>query len=386
VDRPEERPPILLSPPDLRGGEREAVLAAIDSGWIAPVGPDLDAFERELAVACGTGHAVGLASGTAGLHLALHALGVGPGDDVLVSTFTFVATANAVLYTGARPVFVDCEPSSWCIDPDLLLEELADRRRRGTLPKAVVAVDLYGQCAGYDRFVDTCRELGVAVVEDAAEAIGATYHGRRAGSLGDIGVLSFNGNKLSPRPVAAPWSSTTPSIRYLATQARQPVEHYEHYEHTELGFNSRLSNLLAALGRAQLATLAGRIADRHATRAWYEQQFADVAGVALIPDAPDQQPNHWLTCVTVDAEEAGFSAADVRATLAAAEIESRPLWNPMHLQPQFAGAPSIGGAVSAGLFARGVTLPSNPNQPGFHDRVGTALADLLTRQRGTPGP
>ena len=236
MDRPEEQPPILLSPPDLRGGEREAVLAAIDSGWIAPVGPDLDAFERELAVACGTGHAVGLASGTAGLHLALHALGVGPGDDVLVSTFTFVATANAVLYTGARPVFVDCEPSSWCIDPDLLLEELADRRRRGTLPKAVVAVDLYGQCADYDRFVDTCRELGVAVVEDAAEAIGATYHGRRAGSLGDIGVLSFNGNKLITTSgggaVVVDDAERAARIRYLATQARQPVEHYEH---TELG-------------------------------------------------------------------------------------------------------------------------------------------------------
>jgi len=182
------------------------------------------------------GHAVGLASGTAGLHLALHALGVGPGDDVLVSTFTFVATANAVLYTGARPVFVDCEPSSWCIDPDLLLEELADRRRRGTLPKAVVAVDLYGQCADYDRFVDTCRELGVAVVEDAAEAIGATYHGRRAGSLGDIGVLSFNGNKLITTSgggaVVVDDAERAARIRYLATQARQPVEHYEH---TELG-------------------------------------------------------------------------------------------------------------------------------------------------------
>ncbi|MDQ3468332.1 MAG: aminotransferase class I/II-fold pyridoxal phosphate-dependent enzyme [Actinomycetota bacterium] len=381
------RPPILLSPPDLRGGEREAVLAAFDSGWIAPVGPDLDAFERELAATCGTSHAVGLSSGTAGLHLALHALGVGPGDDVLVATFTFVATANAVCYTGARPVFVDCEPSSWCVDPDLLLTELDARRRRATLPKAIVTVDLYGQCADHDRFVDTCRELGVAVIEDAAEAIGATYHGRPAGSLGDIGVLSFNGNKLITTSgggaVVVDGEEQARRIRYLATQARQPVEHYEH---TELGFNYRLSNLLAALGRAQLATLDARIADRHATRAWYAQQFAGVAGVALIPDAPDQLPNHWLTCVTVDAEEAGFSAADVRATLAAAGIESRPLWKPMHLQPQFAGAAAIGGTVSADLFARGVTLPSNPNQPDFHERVGTALADLLTRQRGTPGP
>jgi dTDP-4-amino-4,6-dideoxygalactose transaminase len=375
--------PILLSPPDLRGGEREAVLAAIDSGWLAPVGPDLDAFEAELAAVCGTRCAVGLASGTAGLHLALHANGVGAGDDVLVADFTFAATANAVAYTGARPVFVDADPGSWCLDVDLVLAELGDRRRTGRLPHAVVTVDLYGQCADHDRLVPACRELGVLVVEDAAEAIGSSVRDRPAGSLGDVGVLSFNGNKLVTTSgggaILVDDVRAAARYRYLATQARQPAAHYEH---TEVGFNYRLSNVLAALGRAQLATLAGRIADRVATRAFYAECFGRHPGVALNPIPLDQAPNHWLTCVTVDADTAGFSAADLTASLAAAGVESRPLWKPMHLQPVFAAAPVLGGFVSADLFRRGVTLPSNPNQPGFHERVGTAIAAVLSAARG----
>lgn len=373
-----ELPPILLSPPDLRGGEREAVLAAIDSGWVAPAGPDLDAFEAELAAVCGTGFAVGLSSGTAGLHLALHAHGVGPGDDVLVATFTFAATANAVVYTGARPVFVDAERSTWGLDVDLVLDELEGRRHTGPLPKAIIPVDLYGQCPDYDRLVPACRELGVLVVEDAAEAIGARYRGRPAGSLADVGVLSFNGNKLITTSgggaIVTDDEALAARYRYLATQARQPVAHYEH---TEIGFNYRLSNLLAALGRAQLATLDERITDRRGIRAFYAACFAGREGVELIPSPEDQEPNHWLTCVTIDEAAARFSAEDLVTGLAKAGIESRPLWKPMHLQPVFRDADVVGGAVSADLFARGVTLPSNPNQPGFHDRVAAAIAAAL---------
>ena len=375
-------PPILLSPPDLRGGEREAVLAAIDSGWIAPVGPDLDAFEAELAAVCGTRHAVGLSSGTAALHLALHAAGVGPGDDVLVASFTFAATANAVVYTGASPVFVDADPATWCLDVDLVLDELRRRQRAGPIPKAVVAVDLYGQCPDYGVLVPACRELGVLVVEDAAEAIGSHSCGRPAGSLADVGVLSFNGNKLITTSgggaLTVDDAELADRYRYLSTQARQPAAHYEH---TEIGFNYRLSNLLAALGRAQLATLADRIADRVATRAFYADCFGDHPGIELIPVPPDQEPNHWLTCATIDADLAGFDAAELATALAAAGIESRPLWKPMHVQPVFAGFPVLGGDVSADLFARGITLPSNRRQRGFHERVAAAIATALTSPR-----
>jgi len=368
---------IHLSPPDLRGNERDAVLAAIESGWVAPAGPDLEAFERDLADVCGTDHAVALASGTAGLHLALLTAGVGPGDIVLVSTFTFVASANAVLYTGAEPVLVDAAVATWCIDPGLVIDELDRRRRLGRVPKAIVVTDLYGQCADYDAFLDQCRELGVDVVEDAAEAIGATYRGRAAGSLADIGVLSFNGNKLITTSgggaAVGDDGERIARMRYLATQARQPVAHYEH---TEVGFNYRLSNVLAALGRAQLETLDGRIADRRATREWYARHFEAVDGVELMPVAGYGEPNHWLTCITVDPDAAPFTAEELRDTLAADGIESRPLWKPMHLQPMFADAEVVGGDVSSRLFERGVTLPSGSRQAGFHERIGAVLERL----------
>ncbi|MDQ3351154.1 MAG: DegT/DnrJ/EryC1/StrS family aminotransferase [Actinomycetota bacterium] len=371
-------PPIHLSPPDLRGGEAEALLDALGSGWVAPVGPQLDAFETELAAATGTCGAVGLTSGTAALHLALLTAGVGAGDHVFVSTFTFVASANAVLYVGATPVFVDSDEASWCIDPDLLVDELERRQRTGTLPRAVVVTDLYGQCAEYGRFAPRCRELGVEVVEDAAEALGARSGGRPAGSLGDIAALSFNGNKLITTSgggaVVGDDEERLSRIRYLATQARQPVAHYEH---TEMGFNYRLSNVLAALGSAQLATLADRIADRTATRVWYAERFAGVDGVDFMPEPAASSPNHWLTCITVDGSRAGFSATDLMAALGAAGIESRPLWKPMHLQPQFSGSAVIGGGVADRLFSMGVALPSAPRQDGFHDRIAAVIDGVI---------
>ena len=368
---------IHLSPPDIRGAEREAIVAAIDSGWAAPAGPDLDAFEAELAERCGVTHAVALSSGTAALHLALHANGIGAGDVVLVSTFTFVATFNAVAYTGAIPVLVDSERDSWCIDPNLVVNELERRHRAGRPPKAVIAVDLYGQCADYDRFAARCRELDVLLIEDSAEAIGATYGDRPAGSLGDVGVLSFNGNKLITTSgggaLTTDDADLAARVRTLATHARQPTLHYEH---REIGFNYRLSNLLAAFGRAQLDTLDERIADRDAVRAFYAAQLARRDGVTLNPDAPFGRPNHWLTCATVDPSAAGLTASDIAARFAAAGIETRPLWKPMHLQPLCAGVETVGGDVSAALFATGITLPSNPNQPGFYERITEAIASL----------
>jgi pyridoxal phosphate-dependent aminotransferase EpsN len=299
---------------------------------------------------------------------------VGPGDEVLVSTLTFVATANAVLYTGATPVFVDSEPVSWCMDPDLLAEELERRRRANRLPKAVVVVDLYGQCADYDRITDRCRELGVLVVEDAAEAIGAKYKGRPAGSLGDIGVFSFNGNKLITTSgggaVLTDDEAMARRIRYLATQAREPVLHYEH---VEMGFNYRLSNLLAALGRGQLEQLQQKIAERTELHQWYCELFADVPGVEVHREAPWTTANHWLTCVTVDPDVAPFSSLELIESLAAANIEARPAWKPMHLQPAFESADVVGGELAERTFEFSACLPS---LRGFveRERLENALA------------
>lgn len=370
---------IFLSPPDLSGREREYLLAALDSGWVAPVGPDLDAFEQELAVAMGVPHVVALASGTAALHLALHAHGVGRGHEVLVSTLTFVATANAVLYTGATPVFVDSEDTSWCMDPHLLAEELEHRARTGTLPAAVVAVDLYGQCAEWERIEHLCAQHGVLLVEDAAEALGATLHGRPAGGFGTCGVLSFNGNKLITTSGGGALGCRSEAlarrVRHLATQAREPVAHYEH---VEMGFNYRLSNLLAALGRAQLEQVPQKIARRRATRAWYQELFAHVPGVRFLADRPGTVSNAWLTVLTVDEQQAGFPAADIGRVLDAANIESRPVWKPMHLQPQFAFASTVGGAVAERLFATGWCLPSGSSlTPAQKDRITAALEPLL---------
>lgn len=347
---------IWLSSPDVGSAEREALLRAFDEGWIAPVGPDLDAFERELAAVTGWDGAVALSSGTAALHLALLVSGVGRGDDVLVSTFTFAASANAVTYVGANPCFVDSESATWNMSPALLADELRDRAAANRLPAAVVVVDLYGQCADYDELVPICADYGVPVIEDAAEALLATYKGRAAGTLGHCGVFSFNGNKIMTTSgggaFVSPDSAVADRVRYLATQAREPAVHYEH---TEVGFNYRLSNLLAAMGRAQLGRLPEMSARRVAINEHYRGALADVDGLSFMPIARWGGWNGWLTCITFD-ETATRDA--VQHALAAVDIESRPLWKPMHLQPAFASAPARIDGTSEHLFAHGLCLPS----------------------------
>jgi pyridoxal phosphate-dependent aminotransferase EpsN len=370
---------IFLSPPDVRGPEREMLLAALDSGWVAPVGPDLDAFEAELAARCGMPYAVGLASGTAALHLALLLAGVGRDDDVLVPTLTFAATANAVTYVGARPCFVDSEAATWNVSPELLAAELDERRRRNDLPAAVITVDLYGQCADHDAVVPLCEELGIPLIEDAAEALGATWGDRPAGSFGRWGVLSFNGNKLITTSGGGALLCGDPEdadrARYLATQARQPAVHYEH---TEVGFNYRLSNLLAAFGRGQLSTLDERIARRREIRARYADAVADVPGVELAPIDPRGTANAWLTCATFEPGEAPATPEEVRLALEAADIESRPVWKPMHAQPVFAANPARIDGTADRLFATGLCLPSGSSMTATDlDRVIGALAATL---------
>jgi len=372
---------IYLSPPELSGNEGDFLLRALDGGWLAPVGPDLDRFEAELAAIAGRRHAVGVSSGTAALHLILHALGVDARHDVLVPTLTFVATANAVRYCGAQPVFVDSDEATWCVDPGLVIDELDRRATQGNLPGAVITVDLYGQVADTEAIAHRCAELGVPLIEDAAEAIGAARGNRPAGAFGRAAAFSFNGNKLITTSgggaVVTDDAAFADRIRYLATQAREPVLHYEH---TEMGFNYRLSNVLAALGRAQLSTLAERIERRRSTKQWYRSVLGDLPGVSFMPDDPRGAPVNWLTCIEIDPALAGFSSADVIAALAAADIESRPIWKPMHQQPVFRGSPLLTRqqpSVADRLFERGVCLPSGNLGDEGRARVERALQPLI---------
>jgi pyridoxal phosphate-dependent aminotransferase EpsN len=344
--------------------ERALLLDAFDSNWIAPLGPHVDAFEREVAARVGVGHAAALSSGTAGLHLALELLGVGRGDRVVASTLTFAATINPVRYVGAEPVLIDSEPRTWNMDPELLAEELHESARRGRLPRAAIVVDLYGQCADWEPILEACRRYEVPVIEDAAEALGATWTGsaeapRPAGSFGDLSVLSFNGNKIITTSgggmLLADDEDRVARARYLATQARDPAPHYQH---SVVGYNYRLSNLLAAVGRGQLRVLDERVAARRATRAFYADTVGRLPGIAMMPWDPRGEPNGWLTCLTIDPEVFGADREDVRLHLERHGVESRPVWKPMHLQPVFAGCELRGGRVADDLFARGLCLPS----------------------------
>jgi len=352
-------PRIYLSPPHMGPDERGLLLDAFDSNWVAPLGPHVDAFERELASFIGIGHAAALSSGTAALHLALLLVGVKPGDTVLTSTLTFAATANAITYAGATPVFIDADETTWNMSPALLAEELESAVAQGKRPAAVLVVDLYGQCADWDPIAAACARHGVPLIEDAAEALGATYRGRAAGTFGDVAAFSFNGNKIITTAgggmLVSQRGDLVERARFLATQARDPAPHYEH---STIGYNYRLSNLLAAVGRGQLRVLGERVRQRRAIRARYRAALADTPGIAFPTEAAYGESNAWLTCIHVDANEFGATPAGIRKHLEARDIESRPLWKPMHLQPVFRHCRVVGGTVAAGLFATGLCLPS----------------------------
>lgn len=371
---------LYLSPPHLGEDERNLLLDAFDSNWVAPLGPHVDAFEAELAARAAVPYAAALSSGTAALHLALLVLGIGKGDDVLVSSFTFAASANVVSYVGARPVFVDSEAASWNIDPELVADELERRAASGRLPAAVIAVDLYGQCANYEQLVPVCAQFEVPLVEDAAEALGATYHGQPAGSFGAFGVFSFNGNKIitcgGGGALVTRDALQVSRVRHLASQAREPAPHYQH---EDVGYNYRLSNLLAAVGRGQLRTLDAKVARRREIHRRYRYLLADVPGIDFMPTAPGGRPNNWLTVITVDPAEFGSDREQIRRRLEQRGIESRPTWKPMHMQPVFADCPTVGGGVSAAAFEIGLCLPSGSAMTDSDvDRV---VDEILTRVR-----
>jgi len=337
----------------------ELVAAAIASNWVAPVGPDLNAFEREFETVVGARHAVAVSSGTAALHLSLRLAGVGPGDVVLASTLTFAASVNPIVYVGATPHFVDSERRSWNMDPALFLEALESLVRAGRPPKAVVLVHLLGQAADLRPIAEACEEYGVALIEDAAEALGATYRGKAPGTFGAFGIFSFNGNKIITTSgggmLLAPDPEQAARARKLATQAREPALHYEH---AEVGYNYRMSNILAALGRGQLRVLEDRVEARRRVFDHYRRALGDLPGVEFMPETSWGRSTRWLTCLTVDPTQYGADRTEIIERLGAENIEARPIWKPMHQQPVFQEFKCTGGEVADDLFDRGLCLPS----------------------------
>jgi len=366
---------IHLSPPDVGELEEAHVLAAMRSGWVAPLGPDVDAFEREVAGRVGVRHAVAVNSGTAALHLALLALGIGPRHRVLVPTLTFVATANVVRYTGAEPVFVDCDPRTGNVDPELVAEAVA--RWPGEVA-AVLAVDLYGACAEYRSLLPICDGAGLPLVEDAAESLGSLHGGRAAGSFGRAAALSFNGNKIITSSGGGMLLTDDTAIatraRHLSRQARVPGREFDH---TDVGYQYQLSNLLAAVGRAQLRRIDGMLERRRELRERYAKFFAAVPGVRLL-GADDRQSNCWLTPIVVDPELAGWSADLLGAHLEAHDIEARPLFTPLHLLALYAGCDGLITGAAQRLFRTGLALPSGSALTDAQvDRVHAAISAFL---------
>lgn len=364
----------------MSGREQDFVNEAFASNWIAPLGPQVDAFEAEFAEYVGVPGALALSSGTAALHLALQVLGVGPGDVVVTSTFTFAGSANPICYLGATPHFVDSERVSWNMDPQLLAECLASYAAKSVLPKAIVVVHLYGQTADMDAILGIANAYGIPVVEDAAEALGATCSGFAAGARGVLSIFSFNGNKVITTSgggmLVGHDLELLAHARKLSTQAREPVVHYEH---REIGYNYRLSNILAAIGRGQMRVLEQRIAARRAVFEFYSREFKDIPGIELMPEAPWGASTRWLSCIVIDPAEFGCDREALRVALEAANIESRPLWKPMHIQPVFSEQPMIGGVVSESLFERGLCLPSGS---ALREAQLVRICDVVRRQSG----
>lgn len=360
---------IHLSLAHMSGKEEEFIHEAFLTNWVVPLGPNVDGFENDLATWLGEKsasplHVVALSSGTAAIHLALVMLGVGPGDEVICQSFTFAASANPIVYQGATPVFVDSEPGTWNMDPELLRQAIDDRlRATGKLPKAIIPVHLYGTPARMDEINSVASAYGIPVVEDAAEALGSEYNGRYCGTFGTYGALSFNGNKMITTSgggaLICPDEESARRVKFYATQAR---ENFPYYQHEQIGYNYRLSNISAGIGRGQMYVLDEHIARRRAIHALYVEKLKNTPGITVMQPRSnvDLHPNYWLSTILVNSQEAGFTYQELSARLTAADIESRPLWKPMHLQPVFAKAPAYVNGVSETLFTQGLCLPSGP--------------------------
>jgi len=357
---------IYLSPPHMGEHEKKYISEAFDTNWIAPLGPHVDAFEKELAEYVGVKGGVALSSGTAAIHLALKLLGVGRGDMVFCSSLTFAASINPALYEGAVPVFIDSEPASWNMSPAALEIAFKDAKRGRKLPKAVIIVNLYGQSADMDRLLPICEHYGVPVIEDAAESLGAAYKGKASGTFGRFGVYSFNGNKIITTSgggmLVSDDTEALKKARFWAAQSRDPAPHYQH---SEVGYNYRMSNVLAAIGRGQLRVLEDRIKARRAVFDRYYEAFSGIDGIDFMPEADYGRCTRWLTVLTIDPDKCGITRTQAMNALAEENIEARPVWKPMHLQPLFHGckfyAHEPGRNISDGFFENGLCLPSGSN-------------------------
>lgn len=371
--KPGER--LYLSPPHMGERERDLLMSAFDSNWIAPLGPMVDAFEKAVIDWIGSGHALALSSGTGAIHLALHLVGVVPGDRVVVSDLTFIGSVVSAVHMGARPIFIDADEKTWNMDPDLLAEALEGAKRRGQLPKAVLPTDLYGQCVDLDRIREVCEPYDIPVIVDSAEAMGSLYKGSPGRPGAKAAVFSFNGNKIITTSgggmLVSDDSDLIALARNLSQQARDPVPHYQH---SRIGWNYRMSNLLAAVGIGQFGVLEERIQRRRAIFDGYHERLADLPGISFMPEAPYCRANRWLTVVQIDSALFGAKPAEIINALTRENIEARPVWQPMHMQPVFENggysAETIGGEVGERLFSRGVCLPSgSAMDDGDLDRV-----------------
>lgn len=372
---------IWLSLAHMSGREQDFIKEAFDTNWVVPLGPNVDGFEKTLAGFLGEDrHVVALSAGTAALHLGLIQLGVGPGDEVICQSFTFSASANPIAYQYATPVFIDSETDTWNMDPVLLEGAIRDRlAKTGKLPKAIVPVHLYGMPAKMDEIMEIANRYGIPVLEDAAEALGSEYKGRRCGTFGDFAALSFNGNKMITTSgggaLVCRTTEQAAKTMFYATQARDMAPHYQH---THIGYNYRMSNICAGIGRGQMTVVNEHIAQRRENHRLYVSLLEDMDGISLLSNpSPDFNSNYWLTCIVVDPAVAGFSREDIRLHLDSENIETRPLWKPMHLQPIFAECPYYGNGTAETLFERGLCLPSGPTLTEEDIlRVVTAIKDL----------
>lgn len=372
---------IYLSSPHMGGKEQTFIDEAFESNWIAPLGPHVEGFEKDLEYYLNQGrHVAALSSGTAALHLALIILGIKSGDEVICQSLTFSASANPIVYQGATPVFVDSEPDTWNICPNHLELAIKDRMVKGKKPKAIIAVHLYGMPFKVDEILSIANKYEIPLIEDSAESLGSTYKGRKCGTFGDISILSFNGNKIITTSGGGALVSNEKTIKekavFLATQARDEAPFYQH---SEIGYNYRLSNICAGIGRGQMMVLEDHIDLRRKMNHFYKDIFRDKEGVNVFTDpSKDFVSNHWLSCITVNNEITEYSSEDIRQELDKDNIEARPLWKPMHLQPVFNEAPYYGENISEKLFSRGLCLPSGSNLVKDDlDRIKTVLEQFI---------
>ena len=355
---------IWLSSPHMGGNEMAYVQQAYDTNWVAPLGENVDGFEKDLSAYTGVAHVAALSSGTAALHLALILLGVSQGDEVLCQSFTFSASANPIRYQGATPIFIDSECDTWNMDPVILETAIIDRIKKGSKPKAIIVVHLYGMPAKMDEIMKVAAKYEIPIIEDAAEALGSRFKGEYAGSFGQLGILSFNGNKIITTSGGGALLSQDEELikkaRFLATQARDDAPHYQH---SEIGYNYRMSNIVAGIGRGQMEVLNTRVAKRRSINDFYRKAFANFEGISFLSEpTADYYSNFWLTSIVVEPSKTnGITRETIRLAMANKNIECRPLWKPMHLQPVFQSYPYYGSAVSADLFEKGLCLPSGSN-------------------------